>query len=93
MFAKVTSAGVRGLSGFTVTGEADLSQGLPALTLVGLPDSAVKETGDRVRSALKNLGYLPQLHGRQFHANARFPSSHWAHCELSQHRFHCDSYW
>ena len=57
MFAKVTSAGVRGLSGFTVTVEADLSQGLPALTLVGLPDSAVKETGDRVRSALKNLGY------------------------------------
>ena len=57
MFAKVTSAGVRGLSGFTVTVVADLSQGLPALTLVGLPDSAVKETGDRVRSALKNLGY------------------------------------
>ena len=57
MFAKVTSAGVRGLNGFTVTVEADLSQGLPALTLVGLPDSAVKETGDRVRSALKNLGY------------------------------------
>lgn len=57
MFAKITSLGLRGLTGFAVTAEADLAPGLPALTLVGLPDSAVKETADRVRSALKNLGY------------------------------------
>lgn len=57
MFAKIASFGVRGLSGFVVTAEADLSGGLPGLTLVGLPDSAVKESADRVRSASKNLGY------------------------------------
>ena len=37
--------------------EADVSGGLPAFSLVGLPDSAVRESGDRVRSAVKNLGY------------------------------------
>ncbi len=57
MFAKITSFGVRGLSGFVVTAEADISGGLPGLTLVGLPDSAVKESAERVRSASKNLGY------------------------------------
>ncbi len=57
MFAKIASFGVRGLSGFVVTAEADISGGLPGLTLVGLPDSAVKESADRVRSASKNLGY------------------------------------
>ena len=57
MFAKIASFGVRGLSGFVVTAEADISGGLPGLTLVGLPDSAVKESAERVRSASKNLGY------------------------------------
>ena len=57
MFAKVASFGVRGIDGFLVHAEADLSGGLPSFSLVGLPDSAVKESGDRVRSALKNLGY------------------------------------
>ncbi len=57
MYSKLKSFGLRGLSGFPVTVEADVSGGLPALNIVGLPDSAVKESGDRVRSALKNLGY------------------------------------
>ena len=57
MFAKIASFGVRGLSGFLVTAEADISGGLPGMTVVGLPDSAVKESGERVRSACKNLGY------------------------------------
>ena len=57
MFAKIASCGVRGLTGFVVTAEVDLSGGLPSLTLVGLPDSAVKESADRVRSASRNLGY------------------------------------
>lgn len=57
MFAKVNSFGVRGLSGFAVTAEADISGGLPQFAIVGLPDSAVKESADRVRSAVRNLGF------------------------------------
>ncbi|MFR3792123.1 MAG: YifB family Mg chelatase-like AAA ATPase [Blautia massiliensis (ex Durand et al. 2017)] len=57
MFAKVTSLGVTGLAGYLVQVEADLSGGLPQFNLVGLPDSAVKESSERVRSAVKNLHY------------------------------------
>lgn len=57
MYAELKSFGVRGLAGFSVTVEADISGGLPSLSIVGLPDSSVKESGDRVRAALKNLGY------------------------------------
>jgi magnesium chelatase family protein len=57
MYAKLNSFGIRGLTGFDVAVEADISGGLPALSIVGLPDSAVKESGDRVRAALKNLGF------------------------------------
>lgn len=57
MFAKVSSFGIKGISGFAVTAEADISGGLPQFNIVGLPDNAVKESADRVRSAIKNLGY------------------------------------
>ena len=57
MYAKVTSLGVTGLAGYIVQVEADLSGGLPQFNLVGLPDSAVKESSERVRSAIKNLHY------------------------------------
>lgn len=57
MYAKVTSLGVTGLAGYLVQVEADLAGGLPQFNLVGLPDSAVKESSERVRSAVKNLHY------------------------------------
>lgn len=57
MFSKLHSLGVAGLDGFVVTTEVDVSGGLPQFAIVGLPDSAVKEAADRVRSALKNLGF------------------------------------
>ena len=57
MFATVNSLGVYALSGFAVRVEADVSGGLPQFAIVGLPDSAVKESADRVRSALKNLSF------------------------------------
>lgn len=57
MYAESKSFGVKGLTGFPVSVEADISGGLPALSIVGLPDSSVKESGDRVRAAVKNLGY------------------------------------
>lgn len=57
MFAKINSLGVYTLEGFPVTVEVDISGGLPQFSIVGLPDNAVKEAVDRVRSALKNLGF------------------------------------
>ncbi len=48
--------GLFGLNAFMVEVEADLSSGLPRFDLVGLPDSAVSESRERVRSAIKNCG-------------------------------------
>ncbi len=57
MYSVLKSFGLNGLEGFTVEVEADVSGGLPAFSIVGLPDSAVRESGDRVRTAVKNLGF------------------------------------
>lgn len=57
MFARLHSLGAFALQGLVVTVEVDISGGLPQFTIVGLPDSAVKEATERVRSALKNLGF------------------------------------
>ena len=57
MYAVLKSFGLKGLNGFPVEVEADISGGMPALSIVGLPDSAVRESGDRVHAALKNLGF------------------------------------
>ncbi len=57
MYSVLRSFGLNGLNGFAVDVEADVSGGLPAFSIVGLPDSAVRESGDRVRAAVKNLGF------------------------------------
>lgn len=57
MFARVNSLGIYGMEVFPVTVEADISGGLPRFDVVGLPDSAVSESRDRVRSAIKNCGF------------------------------------
>ncbi len=49
--------GLCGLDAYPITIEADIAAGLPAFTLVGLPDSAIRESRERVRSAIKNTGY------------------------------------
>ncbi len=54
MIAKVQSYALSGLEGVCVTVEADVSKGLPSYDMVGLPDAAVKESKERVRSAVKN---------------------------------------
>ncbi|MDO8566397.1 MAG: YifB family Mg chelatase-like AAA ATPase [Candidatus Moranbacteria bacterium] len=60
MSAKVYSATTLGLESVSVEVEVDvLSQGLHNFTLVGLPDTAIKESRDRVSSALKNSGFKP----------------------------------
>ncbi len=56
MVSQIYSMGLYGMDAFPVEVEADLSSGLPAFEIVGLPDAAVKESRDRVRSALKNCG-------------------------------------
>ncbi|MCD6359203.1 MAG: YifB family Mg chelatase-like AAA ATPase, partial [Dehalococcoidia bacterium] len=56
MLAKVMSCAVVGMDGTIVEVEADISRGLPALNIVGLPDKAVQESKERVRSAIKNSG-------------------------------------
>lgn len=57
MIAKVSSCSVTGIDGFIVEVEADISGGLPLFNMVGLPEVSVRESKDRVRTAIKNSGY------------------------------------
>ena len=56
MLAKVLTCAVVGLEGALVEVEVDIGPGLPAFTIVGLPDAAVQEAKERVRAAIKNSG-------------------------------------
>ncbi len=62
MIAKVQSYALNGLEGVAVTVETDVSRGLPAYDIVGLPDAAVKESKERVRSAIKNSALPFPMH-------------------------------
>lgn len=53
MFAKIRSLGLFGLNSFIVDTEIDISRGAPSFDIVGLPDTAVKESRERIRSALR----------------------------------------
>jgi len=57
MLAKVYSYGIAGLDAYPITIEIDVARGLPATIIVGLPDNAIRESKERVRSAIKNSGY------------------------------------
>lgn len=54
MLAKVLSSTLIGIDGFQTIVEVDITQGLPSFNIVGLPDSAIKESKDRVSTAIKN---------------------------------------
>ena len=56
MLAKVMSCAIVGLEADIVDVEVDIIRGAPAFNLVGLPDAAVRESRDRVHSAIKNSG-------------------------------------
>jgi magnesium chelatase family protein len=56
VLAKVHSCAVVGLEGAIVEVEVDTSRGLPSFTIVGLPDTAVQESRERVQAAIKNAG-------------------------------------
>ena len=58
MFARVNSMGLYGIESYMVSVEVDYGQGLPRIDIVGLPDTAVNESRNRVRSAVKNSGYM-----------------------------------
>lgn len=57
MVAKIVCYALSGLDGVPVEVETDVNRGIPAYEMVGLPDTAVKESRERVRSALKNSGF------------------------------------
>jgi len=57
MLAKVFSFGVFGIDAYPIEIEVDVSRGLPSVTLVGLTDTAVRESKERVKSAIKNSGF------------------------------------
>jgi magnesium chelatase family protein len=57
MFARVNSMGLYGIESYMVSVEVDYGQGLPRIDIVGLPDTAVNESKNRVRSAIKNSGF------------------------------------
>ena len=57
MVSKIYSGGTDGISGYLVETEIDVAQGLPSFDIVGLPDAAIKESKERVRSAVKNCGF------------------------------------
>lgn len=56
MLSKILSGSVMGIDAFLVEVETDISSGLPSYTLVGLPDNAVRESRERVSSAISNIG-------------------------------------
>lgn len=63
MLSRIYSRGLSGIDGFPVSVETDISNGLPAFDIVGLPDAAVKEAKERIRSAIKNTGFkFPAKH-------------------------------
>lgn len=54
MLAKINSYGLHGLNGYNIQVEVDISLGSPAYEIVGLPDTSIKESKERVRSSIKN---------------------------------------
>lgn len=63
MVVRCNSFGINGMDGYKVEIEASMQSGLPGFDMVGLPDAAVRESRDRVKSALKNCGFkLPSSH-------------------------------
>ncbi len=55
--SKILTAAIIGLDGSLVETESDISKGLPVFSIVGLPDASIKESKERVRSAIKNSGF------------------------------------
>ena len=57
MLSKVNSIALRGLEGYLIEVQVDISSGMPCWEIVGLPDISVKEAKERVKTAIKNSGH------------------------------------
>lgn len=57
MLSKINSMALHGLDGYLIEVQVDVSNGMPCWELVGLPDTSVKESKERVKTAIKNSGY------------------------------------
>jgi len=57
MLAKVFSFGLLGIEAYPIEIEVDIARGLPVVTLVGMADTAIRESKERVKSAIKNSGF------------------------------------
>lgn len=57
MIVKTISSSIIGIDSYSVDVEVDVSSGLPQFSTVGLPDTAVRESKDRIKAAIKNSGY------------------------------------
>ena len=62
MVSKITSFGLNGIEGYPISIEVDISAGLPGYDVVGLADTAIKESKSRVKSAIKNSTYNYPVH-------------------------------
>ena len=58
MITKINSCGLKGIDGYIISVETGVSGGFPAWEIVGLPDASVRESKERIRSALNNTGYV-----------------------------------
>ena len=57
MIARVDTAVINGFDGLLITAECDITNGLPALNIVGLANKSIAESRERVRSAITNSGF------------------------------------
>ncbi len=57
MFAKILCGATKGIEGIEIDVEVDLTPGMPIFEIVGLPDGAIKESKERIKSAFKNSGF------------------------------------
>jgi magnesium chelatase family protein len=57
VLARLSAAAISGIDAIPVSVEVDVSGGLPGMTMVGLPDTTVRESRDRVRTAIRNSGF------------------------------------
>ena len=56
LLSVVKSMSLQGLEGFLINVEVDISSGMPCFDIVGLPDTNIRESKERVRTAIKNCG-------------------------------------
>ncbi len=57
MLSIIKSISLNGLNGYLVSAQVDVSSGLPNFEIVGLPDTTVKESKERIKTAIKNSGF------------------------------------